>query len=380
MYRSNRAFIVIAVAVAAVCDQARAQAQAQAAVPTAAAPTDTIPKITFGGFIDGYYAFDFNRPATFDRAYTTQPARHNEFNVNLAFIEAKVDAPGYRGRLALQTGTSVQSNYAGEPRNGSVSGPNLSRLIQEAFVGVKVADNLWVDGGVFLSHIGMESFISRDNPMYTRSLVADYSPYYESGARLTWQPSPTLTAIAVVVNGWQNISETNAAKSVGVHLDYALTPSITYTYFNYFGDEAPDSAASHEYRFYNGLGLKGSITSALQVMAEADYGRQGHARDTSTSAWYGGMLTGRYQATPLAALIARIERYDDRDQTIIPTGSAFGLRANGLSLGIDVAPQPHVTWRTELRGLRGDNAVFPKGVAGSSTGDTFIVTSLGLTF
>ena len=76
----------------------------QAAPTTSAAPAapDTTPKITFGGFVDGYYAFDFNRPATYDRAYTTQPARHNEFNVNLAYVEAKLDAPTYRGRFALQ--------------------------------------------------------------------------------------------------------------------------------------------------------------------------------------------------------------------------------------------------------------------------------------
>ena len=30
---------------------------------------------------------------------------------------------------------------------------------------------------------GVEGFISRDNPTYSRSLVADYTPYYESGAR-----------------------------------------------------------------------------------------------------------------------------------------------------------------------------------------------------
>jgi hypothetical protein len=383
MSRSNRVVVVIVPVVMAVC--ALAQAQAQAGVPavpsaTPATALDTTPKITFGGFIDGYYAFDFNRPASFDRAYTTQPARHNEFNVNLAFVEAKVDAPSYRGRLALQTGTSVQSNYAGEPRNGSISGPDLSRFIQEAFVGVKLADNLWVDGGIFLSHIGMESFISRDNPMYTRSLVADYSPYYESGARLTWQPTSTVTAMLVVVNGWQIISETNSAKSVGVHVDYAPTTSSTFTWFNYFGDEAPDSATRHQYRFYNGVGIKSSLTSQFVVMAEADYGTQVHATDDGHSSWYGGMLTGRYQATPLAAIVARVERYDDRDQVIIATGTPSGLRANGLSLGVDVAPQPRVTWRTELRGLRGDNAVFPKRSGSVSTSDAFVVTSLGLTF
>ena len=61
------------------------------------------PGLRIGGFVDTYYAFDFNRPSNFDRAYTTQPARHDEFNVNLAFLEAVLpegpDSPA-RGRLA----------------------------------------------------------------------------------------------------------------------------------------------------------------------------------------------------------------------------------------------------------------------------------------
>jgi hypothetical protein len=40
---------------------------------------------------------------------------------------------------------------------------------------------------VFFSPVGMESWMSRDNPTYTRSLVADYSPYYSAGVKATWQ-------------------------------------------------------------------------------------------------------------------------------------------------------------------------------------------------
>ncbi|MEP6729399.1 MAG: porin [bacterium] len=345
----------------------------------ATAPTDTTPKITFGGFVDGYYAYDFNRPPTLDRSFTTQPARHNEFNVNLAYVEAKLDAPHYRGRFAIQTGTSVQSNYAGEPRNGSVSGPDLSRLIQEAVVGVKIADNLWVDGGIFLSHIGMESFISRDNPIYTRSLVADYSPYYESGAKLTWTPTPTVAAQLDVVNGWQIISESNASKSAGIRVDVTPSATATYSYFNYLGDEAPDSATRHQIRFYNGVGAKVNLTPAFQVMAEADYGTQQRATGSSAS-WYGGMLVGRYQMTATAALISRIEAYEDRDQVIVVTGLPDGLRSTGASIGIDVAPAPRVVWRSELRGYQGQHAVFPMNAGGFSKNDAFVVTSLGLTF
>lgn len=152
---------------------------------------DTSAKVTFGGFVDGYYAWDFGRPPSFDRSFaggtvfTTQPPWHNEFNVNLVFVEARLDAPRVRGRLALQAGTSVQSNYSGEPTNGSVSGSSLARNLQEAYAGVKLGSTVWVDAGIFYSHVGMEGWVSRDNPTYTRSLVADYSPYYQSGVKAT---------------------------------------------------------------------------------------------------------------------------------------------------------------------------------------------------
>lgn len=101
-------------------------------VPSIAAGQDTARSVTVGGFVDAYYAWDVLRPAKFDRSFTTQPARHNEFNVNLAFVEMKLAGAHTRGRVALQAGTSVQANYAAEPRVGIISGPDLSRHIQEA--------------------------------------------------------------------------------------------------------------------------------------------------------------------------------------------------------------------------------------------------------
>lgn len=341
---------------------------------------DTSTRITLGGFVDSYYAFDFNRPANFDRSFTTQPARHDEFNVNLAFVEAKLDAPRLRGRLALQAGTSVQSNYAGELRNGSVSGPELSRLIQEAVVGMKIADDLWIDGGIFLSHIGMEGFISRDNPMYTRSLVADFSPYYESGAKLTWQPTAAVTALFTMINGWQNITETNSGKSVGVRIDYAPSTRTTLSYYSYLGDEAVDSARHRQVRFYNGVGIKQALGARLLVLAEADHGTQVRASGSGSASWYGAMLTARYVVAPTAAIVGRAERYADRDQVIVATGVADGLRANGASIGLDIAPQPRVLWRSELRGFEGEMAVFPRRSGGPSKRDAFVVTSIALTF
>ena len=349
---------------------------------------DTSTRVTFGGFVDGYYAWDFGRPAAFDRSFaggtlfTTQPTRHNEFNVNLAFVEAKVDGARVRGRLALQAGTSVQSNYSVEPTNGSVSGPSLARHIQEAFAGVKLGDHLWVDGGIFYSHMGMEGWASRDTPTYTRSLVPEYSPYYQAGAKLTWAARPKLTAQIDVVNGWQNISENNSGKGAGVRLD--LTPSSTtmLSYYNFFSDEA-----GNRLRTFNGVGAK-VVSGKLTLLGQFDLGTQGKSSSRRGSAsWYGFAAVARAQVTPTVGLSGRVERYDDEDQVIIGTGTQTdgtpngAFRANGGSIGLDVSAQARLLWRTELRGFSNKTAIFPDEKSGSpQKGNVFVVSSLALSF
>lgn len=350
-----------------------AAARAQGAAP------DTSITVTLAGFVDGYYAYDFNRPSTFDRAFTTQPARANEFNVNLGYLEIVLGGGRLRGRLALQAGTSVQSNYAGEPANGSVAGPSLARHLQEAFVGYQLSPTIWVDAGIFYSNMGMESWVSRDNPTYTRSLVADYSPYYSSGAKITWQMTPRLSARLDVVNGWQNISETNTDKSVGARLDFALTPTAVVSYYGFLGNEI-----EARLRVFNGVGFKSSLTERVQVLGQVDVGSQQRGDDEDGSAsWYGFTAIARAQVTPVVALSGRIERFDDEEQVLIESEAGTpGFRVNGASLGIDIVPRPRVLWRTELRGFDGPNRIFPDHDphAALSKRNAFVVTSLALTF
>ena len=80
---------------------------------------------TFGGFLDTYYGFDFSEPSG-DRSFTTQAVRHNEFSINLAYVDVRLDREKVRGRLAFQAGSSVYSNYSGERRYGPAGGPQLA--------------------------------------------------------------------------------------------------------------------------------------------------------------------------------------------------------------------------------------------------------------
>lgn len=342
---------------------------------------DTAIKVTVGGFVDTYYAYDFDRPPSLDRSFasgatfTTQPSRHNEFNINLAYVEANIAGSRLHGRLALQTGTSVQSNYAGEPTRGTISGPSLSRLIQEAYAGYAVTPRLWVDAGVFYSNMGLESWASKDNLTYTRSLVADYSPYYSSGVRAIWQATPKLSARLDIVNGWQNISETNSEKGAGLRLDYSESAALTVSYYNFLNDEV-----GARLRVFNGVDAKWT-TGATTWAGELDYGTLGAGSAGRGSAnWWGGSAIARQQLTPKVAVVGRVERYVDPDQVNIVTGLASPFRGNGISLGVDVAPQPHLSWRTEARGFFADRAVFPNDRSTPRKTESFIVSSLSLAF
>ncbi len=374
----RHAILVPLLTMAMAAPAARLTAQASDPAKPPSSPDTSVVR-TISGFVDLYYAWDLNRPRNFDRAYTTQAARHAEFNVNLAVLEAKVAAPHYRGRLALQWGTSVQSNYAAEPRNGAVSGPSVSQYIQEASIGYKVSPSLWIDGGVFLSHLGLEGWMSNSNLAYTRSFVAEFSPYYEAGVKATWSTSDALTTTFVLVNGWQNISAYSSTPSVGVRFDYQLSPHTTVSYDNFVGNMAPDSAPQR-LRFYHDLIVQWSPTCPWTVAVQGSYGTQ-KAATAGTYSWWGATALAKYRASDRLSIVGRLEHYADPKQVIVTTGASSGLRASGASLGADVQLAPALLWRNEARYFASPDAVWPLRAAGTfGKSGGALTTSFSLTF
>jgi hypothetical protein len=339
------------------------------ALPAAALAqeADSTPRLTFGAFIDTYYAYDFGRPESHDRAFTTQAARHDELNVNLAHVSVQYAAPTTRARLALQAGTSVQVNYAFEPEE--IGGQtNHLPLIQEATLGVAVAPTLWIDGGIFFSHIGSESWISIDNPTYTRSLPSEFAPYYQAGVRATWNATPTLTAQLNVINGWNLVAENNEDKALGVRLDWAASPALTVSYSNFVGREPHADLGEQGMRVFNDFSARFAPSERTTVVGTVDFGTQ------EGDSWYGASLLGRHWITPTLGINARVERFDDADGVVAP-----GLRTWGASVGVDVA-RGNAMWRTEARFFSADDAIFPDRDAGSgfSERSTALVTSLAI--
>lgn len=342
----------------------------------AAAQTPS-PTVRISAFADAYYAWDVGHPALRDRAFATQAVRHDEFNVNLAHLEASLSGERVRGRLALQAGTSVQANYAGEPAIGSNSGASLSRSIQEAVVGMRVRPGLWVDGGVFFSHIGQESWISRDNPTYTRSFTAEYTPYYSSGVKVTWAASPKVTAQLHLLNGWQNISENNERKAVGARVDWTPRAGIALGWAGFRGDEQP-AAGARRMRDFHQLFARLEAGSDLTLWLTADRGWE-RPESGSTATWGSLTAIAERRLSPTVSLAARVERYVDRDGVLIPVTDPAGFDVTSASVGLNLRLPEGIQWRTEARGYWSDGAVWPDRMS-RRRHTAALVTSLSLTF
>ncbi|HWA41292.1 MAG TPA: porin, partial [Gemmatimonadales bacterium] len=167
------------------------------------------------------------------RTWMTQPREDRSFALNLAAIGATWTADRVHARFAVQSGSSVVANYAGEPD------PTGVRMIEEAYVGARAAEGLWIDAGIFYSAIGMESWRSTDNATYTRSLTADYTPYYSAGVRGIWQASPTLALRLDLINGWQRIGENNDAKALSARADWTPHERLLVGGSAFVGNERP---------------------------------------------------------------------------------------------------------------------------------------------
>lgn len=308
--------------------------------------------ITFDGFVDMYYGYDFNNPEDGDRDYTTQPARSDEFNINLALFGITHKTNKLTTRLSFQVGTYVQTNYSSEPSEGSTSGPSLSRNIQDAYVKYQFTNKTSMIVGIMPSHIGYESVFSIDNYTYTRSLAADFSPYYQSGAGIIHQLNQFWSVEGYVLNGWQNISEDDTRKSLGTAVRYNKD-KLSANYTTYLGSYLTRSRQFHdvnvEYRFSESFGMKALYNFAAQDLADD---QEAHFSTFN--------LQAHWRLNPLHSLSARFETYNDREQSNITTNTNKPFKVTGGSLGYDYMIEEGYLLRAEFRYLKATEKIFNK--------------------
>lgn len=323
-------------------------------------------KITIGAYIDTYYSFDFNKPEDATRPYFVSMNRHNEVNINLAFIDLRYSSTRVRARFVPGLGTYMDSNYAAE--EGTL------RNIVEANAGFKLLKDkdLWVDFGVFGSPFTNESAVSRDHLAYTRSFAPEYVPYFLAGAKLTIPVSHKINLYFYVLNGWQQIRDQNSNKALATQFEYRPNDKLLLNWNTFIGKE--NSAINPTFvgnRFFTDAFFiytknKWSLTGSAYVGSQE--------LSTDDAVWYSLNFIAQYTVTEKFALVTRLEHFNDTQSIqIVPITSVSGFRASGSSLGINYKIADNFLFRTEARTFFSRDDVFIRN--GKDVSNSSLVTT-----
>jgi hypothetical protein len=305
---------------------------------------DTAAILRISGYAEVYYGYDLARPANNERPdFLYNHKRHNEVTANLLLVHADYERDGVRGAVGLMGGTYAQYNLAHEPV--------MLRHVYEARVGMRLSRRreLWVDAGIFPSHIGFETVIGLDNHTLTRSIVAENSPYYEAGAMLSYHPTDRLMLAALVLNGWQRIQRPTGQTrpAFGTQVRYDDGNGTVLNWSTFAGWVGPD--ALDVWRVYNNLyGTYDSDTFGATLGFDVGVQRAVPSiltQGDGISGWFTVVGVFRQRFAGRWWGIGRIEYFGD-DGVVIG-----GRSLAGVALGSDLRINDRAAWRLEARGF-----------------------------
>ena len=333
--------------------------------------------LTFSGYAETYFQYDANNPDNNARpGFIYSHNRNNEISLNLGLIKASYETEKVRANVALAAGSYMNANYAAES--------GVLKNIYEANVGFKVLknQNLWITAGILPSHIGYESAVGADCFTLTRSIMAENSPYFEAGAKITYiSPSGKWELSGLYLNGWQRIQRVdgNTTPAFGHQLIYKPSSKITLNSSSFIGNDKPDDL--RQKRYFHDLYGQFELTSKVKLIAGFDMGwEQSAPQNDNYNKWYGASLMAQIIATDKLNFAVRGEYYQDKKGVIIATGTANGFETYGVSANADYKISSNFVWRIEVKNYSSEDAIFIKNAIDTAYNSFSIATSLAINF
>lgn len=342
---------------------------------------------TLGGWIEAYYAFNFNEPSNGITNLRGFDNRHNTFQLANVLLDLRWDWENIVGRIALQWGTTPSTYYLAEPARDVVgSGVGDSSLylwqwLQEAHIGyrIPVGTGLLVEAGLFTSPIGPESLTVHDDFNFSRSNLCFGLPFYHAGIRATYAVDRNVTLVLWAINGWNAILDGNDEKSFALQMVWEPVDAISASFVYLSGVERPFGAAEREqaagdplpWRHTFDANVTASITPWLSLVSQLDGGFE--PTRFGLAAWAAGALALRAELTEWLDVAARGDVFWEN----VPSnalGTASPIFWNGAewvssgTLTVDLHPEDHFSFRIEYRHDHAASPIYYAGAVASGAG------------
>ncbi|WP_445452184.1 outer membrane beta-barrel protein [Flavobacterium sp. 25HG05S-40] len=319
-------------------------------------------KLTFSGFLETYYAYDFNQPITDAKLpFMYNYNRHNEFNINIGLLRAKVEYENAYATVSLHSGTYVDDNYAYEK----------IQYLNEAYIGLYLdqSKKQSLEVGILPSYIGFESAVTASNLTLTRSIFAENSPYFMTGLKYTYKPNSKLSFSGLVTNGWQRINKLDkkVLPALGSQIIYKPSDKSVFNWSTFIGKELYNNEWGM--RYFSNLYWDKQWNPKWHTVFGFDSGMQN--TNEKQLFWMSPVLVAQYTLVPKWQTALRAEYYQDQDNVIIAVNDEF--KTLSLSMNIDYLLNDKVKFRTEARYLNSQKKVFVN--ESSLVNDNFFLTT-----
>ena len=322
--------------------------------------------ITVNGYVDVSYSHLSGNGkfinGVYDRVFDYEP---NSFTLQqTALTVAMQPKQGFGGLVNLTAGKDAQVIKAWD---GGTVAPDTSHSFDVTQAYVSYAGGPFtVIAGKFVTLAGAEVINPTQDVNFSRSILFGYAiPFTHTGLRASYAVNDMLTLIAGVNNGWDDLKDTNRAKTVELGVTFAPNKMFSFAATGYSGKEqvASPTDTTQGKRSIFDLVATFNATDQLSFVLNYDNGSQDNVTlpngKVGKAKWEGTAGYVNYQINEKWRLSLRGEYFNDKGgyRTAF-VGTTVGQKWKEGTFTVAYMPTKNVELRGEARHDTSDQLVF----------------------
>ena len=210
--------------------------------------------LTISGYVDAYYQYNFNQPASGSNGGRIFDLPHNSFSLGLVQTVFSYS----RNKLHVVADLTFGPNAD----LGNFGNDGTARLIKQAYIAYDFTDAITFTIGQFGTHIGYELIDAPLNYNYSLSYLFGNGPFYHTGAKLDFALGEKAGLMVGVLNGWDALQDYNNKKSIAAQISLAPAEGFN-VYFNWIGGDEYDTRSLEGNSYFGNA--EGSYTSLFDL-------------------------------------------------------------------------------------------------------------------
>jgi hypothetical protein len=269
------------------------------------------------GYVQGGYTYNTNTPASQENDFRVFDHKANSFGLDLAQIvvtkDAAGDGVGYKIKFSAgETAKFIHATGLGTQPTGTANPESFD--VTEAYVSyiAPVGKGLRFDFGKMVTYHGAEVIEAKDNVNYSRSLLFNYAiPFTHTGLKIGYGFTDAVSASVHVVNGWDNSTDNNTGKTIGLSVFVAPVEMFS-VYINYMQGPEQTNNTSNQRSLVDLVATIKPIKS-LSIILNYDSAKEEMSAGVSDVKWSGFSAIVKYDINDMYSISVRGEQFDDKD-------------------------------------------------------------------